>query len=334
MITYREAGVDIDKGNRFASRIAELLSGLVPDGVLSSIGGFSGLVEIGDTPFVLSATTDGVGTKLLVAQMANRHDTVGIDLVAMNVNDILATGSKPRFFLDYIAYSVLDDGVLEEIVSGIVSGLKEAKAYLLGGETAQMPGMYAEGHYDLAGFCMGLSRRDELFDGEIMEGDAVVGIASSGFHSNGYSLLRKIFFDRGGYTIDTLFEGQPLGELLLEPTLIYVDAVERIRDFVHAAAHITGGGMYENIARILPEDKRVIIEKSRLPANSSIYRAVQELGGIDEDEMYRVFNMGVGFVVVVRENDSSEVVERINDAGFTAGVIGYVESGKKGVEIV
>ncbi len=333
MITYKDAGVDIDKGNKLVETIRKLASSLNGRGVISSIGAFSGLVELADGNFVLSATTDGVGTKLIVAQMADKHDTVGIDLVAMNVNDIVATGSRPLFFLDYIAYSKLEDEVLRQIVEGIVEGLRQSSAYLLGGETAQMPDMYPDGAYDLAGFCVGLSRKDEIFDGDLLRGDTVIGVYSSGFHSNGYSLLRKLFFDLGGYTLDSLIEGQTLGEILLKPTVIYVRAVEAVRNYVHAAAHITGGGLLENVPRVLPEDKMVVIERRKLP-QMPVFELVRDLGKLDENQMYRTFNMGVGFVLIVRNEDSERVVQLLRDSGYGASVIGFVEEDKRGVSFV
>ena len=332
MIDYKSAGVDIDKGNRFAEKIKELVKILPKDGIVSSIGGFSSLFELSrfgcDT--VLSSATDGVGTKLKVAQMAGIHDTVGIDLVAMNVNDIITSGTMPLFFLDYIAYSDLEDNVLVDIVKGIVDGLKESNCALVGGETAQMPSMYEKGEYDLAGFCVGIGKKEELLPKGLENGMAILGFESSGFHSNGYSLLRKLFFEIGGYKIDSLVLGTSVAEILLKPTRIYVKLFEKIKPFVKAAVHITGGGFYDNIPRVLNGKFDAVIEKNSLP-KMDIFEFVKDLGKIDEYEMYRTFNMGIGFVVIVDEKD----IKKIEDvAGEKFYRIGYITNGKGEVKIV
>ncbi len=335
MITYKDAGVDIDKGEKFVETVKRLAQNLPKEHIISSIGGFSAMFSLENfgADLVLSSTTDGVGTKLLIAQMANKHDTVGIDLVAMNVNDIITNGTMPVFFLDYISYSDVNDEVLNAIISGIAEGLKESKATLVGGETAQMPDMYKKGEYDLAGFCVGIARKDELIQTVIEQGDVVVGISSNGFHSNGYSLLRKLFFDVAGYKLDTHIEGETLCELLLKPTNIYVNVFSQIKQFIKAAAHITGGGFYGNIPRILGDKFDVIIEKQTLP-EINIFKLVQDIGGLSEKEMYRTFNMGVGFVIIVDDKDKIRIMKKIKDAGFTAYLMGYVQNGEGRVEIV
>ncbi len=335
MITYKDAGVDIDKGEKFVETVKRLAQNLPKEHIISSIGGFSAMFSLENfgADLVLSSTTDGVGTKLLIAQMANKHDTVGIDLVAMNVNDIITNGTMPVFFLDYISYSDVNDEVLNAIISGIAEGLKESKAALVGGETAQMPDMYKKGEYDLAGFCVGIARKDELIQTVIEQGDVVVGISSNGFHSNGYSLLRKLFFDVAGYKLDTQIEGETLCELLLKPTNIYVNVFSQIKQFIKAAAHITGGGFYGNIPRILGDKLDVIIEKQTLP-EINIFKLVQDIGGLSEKEMYRTFNMGVGFVIIVDDKDKIRVMKKIKDAGYTAYLMGYVQNGEGRVEIV
>ncbi len=336
MITYKDSGVDIDKGNRLVDRIKELTKDLSKDGIVSSIGGFSALfsLEHFGSDLILSSATDGVGTKLIVAQMADKHDTVGIDLVAMNVNDVITSGTVPIFFLDYIAYSKLEDSVLSDIVKGIVDGLKMSNASLIGGETAQMPDIYKDGEYDLAGFCVGIAKPEDLIKNDISENDVVIGISSNGFHSNGYSLLRKLFFDVAGYKIDSMLENKKtVAEVLLEPTNIYVSVFKKLKQYTKAAVHITGGGFYENIPRVLSNKFDVIIEKNSLPS-VDIFKIAQDIGKIPDDEMYRTFNMGVGFVVVIDEKDKDVVTEIIDNNGFESYVMGYVKNGSGSVEIV
>ena len=335
MITYKDSGVDIDKGNRFAQKIKDLVAVLPKKGVVDSIGGFSGIVDssVFGENLLLALSTDGVGTKIDIAIKAKKHDTIGIDLVAMNVNDIIASGAIPAFFLDYIAYSDLSDGVLEDIMKGIVNGLKQASAALVGGETAQMPDIYKKGYYDLAGFCVGVLKKEELLPRVLNEGLVLIGFASSGFHSNGYSLLRKLFFEKNNYSLDSIVAGKPLGEILLKPTTIYVSLFKKIRQYVFAAAHITGGGFYDNINRVLGKKFDAVIEKDRLP-EVDIFKVVQKLGGISDKEMYRTFNMGVGFVVAVDEKDKTAVIDISKEEGIDALEIGYIAKGKGEVNIV
>ncbi len=332
---YLTAGVDIEKGNRLVSRIKELISGLPSKGVISSIGSFGALVGLRDfgCDLVLSSSTDGVGTKLLVAQMAGIHNTVGIDLVAMNVNDIITTGTEPLFFLDYISYSDVDDHVLEAIVEGIVEGLRQASCALVGGETAQMPGMYEKGVYDLSGFCVGLGNGKDILPKDFVDSPVLVGFASSGFHSNGYSLLRKVFFEIGRYNLDSEICGRPLGEILLKPTRIYVELFKKIKSKVLAAVHITGGGFYENIPRVLSNRWDAVIEKSKIPSKD-IFTFVKDLGKIDDNEMFKTFNMGIGLIVVCKERDASELLKIAKDIGIDAYKIGYLEKGEGSVKIV
>ncbi len=335
MVTYKDSGVDIDKGNRLVDKIKEFTKTLPADNIISSIGGFSALYSLANfgSNLVLSAATDGVGTKLMIAQMADKHDTVGIDLVAMNVNDIITTGTKPVFFLDYISYSSLKDKVLSDIIKGIVSGLKQSSTALIGGETAQMPDMYENGEYDLAGFCIGIAQEKELIKNRVKQGDILIGISSSGFHSNGYSLLRRLFFDVAGYSLGKLIDGVTLSEILLRPTNIYVNTFDEMRPFVKAAVHITGGGFYENIPRVLPAGLRAVIEKKVLP-EINIFKIVQEIGSISNKEMYRTFNMGIGFIVIIDEKDKEYVKNIVKKNGFNPYVIGYIEKGEGGVNIV
>ncbi len=335
MITYKQSGVDIDKGNRLVNKIKDFTKALPKENIISSIGGFSALYSLKNfgSDLVLSSATDGVGTKLIVAQMAGIHNSVGIDLVAMNVNDIITTGSNPAFFLDYIAYSELEDRVLSEIVEGIVEGLKLSNASLIGGETAQMPDIYKNGEYDLAGFCVGIAKPDDLIKNDISDGNVVIGISSSGFHSNGYSLLRKLFFDVAEYNLDSLVNGETLAEVLLRPTNIYVNVFNKIKPFVKAAVHITGGGFYENIPRVLSGKFDVIIEKKALP-EIDIFKLVQDIGKLNEFEMYRTFNMGVGFVVIAEERNSKDIMNAVEKSNLKPYLIGYVKKGKGSVKIV
>lgn len=335
MITYKQSGVDIDKGNRLVNKIKEFAKALPKENIVSSIGGFSALYSLKSfgSDLILSSATDGVGTKLIVAQMADMHNSVGIDLVAMNVNDIITTGSSPAFFLDYIAYSELEDRVLNEIIEGIVNGLKLSNASLIGGETAQMPDIYNNGEYDLAGFCVGIAKPDELIKNDISDGNIVIGISSSGFHSNGYSLLRKLFFDVAEYSLDSLIGKETLAEVLLRPTNIYVNVFNKIKPFVKAAVHITGGGFYENIPRVLSGKFDVIIEKKALP-ETDIFKLVQDIGKLSEFEMYRTFNMGVGFVVITEAKNGENVMDAVRKSNLKPYLIGYVKRGRGSVKIV
>ena len=330
---YAEAGVDIDAGNRFVELIKPLVSKTFKPGVITDIGSFAGLFSLNVQHIrnpVLVASTDGVGTKLKIAFMLDKHDTVGIDLVAMSVNDIMVQGATPLFMLDYIAMGKLDTEKAVQIVKGIVAGCEEAECSLIGGETAEMPEFYSEGEYDLAGFVVGLADNDQLMDGsEIAVGHQLIGIASSGLHSNGYSLVRKIFFDQLRMSVHDHIEefGRTLGEELLEPTRIYNRAIKNTRrDFrIFGIAHITGGGLTDNLPRILPKQCKVVVNRSRWPL-PSIFRYLQKAGELSSEEMMRTFNNGLGLVLVVSEEDTDEVLLRLKAMGETAYHVGWVEA--------
>ncbi|MBW1702402.1 MAG: phosphoribosylformylglycinamidine cyclo-ligase [Deltaproteobacteria bacterium] len=330
---YAEAGVDIDAGNRLVELLKPIVSKTFKRGVISEIGGFAGLFSLSLENIrnpVLVSSTDGVGTKLRIAFMLDKHDTVGIDLVAMCVNDILVQGANPLFFLDYISMGKLEVNKAQEIVKGIAEGCQEAGCSLLGGETAEMPGFYAEGEYDLAGFVVGIAENEDLLDGsEIAVGHQLIGIASSGLHSNGYSLVRKIFFEGLKMSVDDYVEdfGRTLGEELLEPTRIYARAIGNLsRDFrICGISHITGGGLVDNLPRIIPKACKTVIRRSSWPV-PPVFSFIQKAGQISDQEMMRTFNNGLGMVIVVNEEENNEVLSRLNAMGETAFYIGSVES--------
>ena len=330
-VTYKDAGVDIDAGNRFVQMIKPLVKATTRPEVLTDIGGFGGLFSLNSDKYkkpTLVASTDGVGTKLKIAFMADKHDTVGIDLVAMCVNDIVVQGAEPLFFLDYLATGKLSPEKAVEIVKGISEGCVQAGCALIGGETAEMPGMYGDGEYDLAGFTVGVVDNDRIIDGSsITVGDKLIGLASSGLHSNGYSLARKVCFERLGLSIDSFVPelGKPLGEALLTPTRIYVKAIlNLLRDFqIKGMAHITGGGLLENIPRVLPRHCRALIHKNswEIPA---IFQLLREGGNIDEIEMHRTFNNGIGMVLIVPEREVEDIMVRLSGLKETAYIIGEI----------
>ena len=330
---YAEAGVDIDAGNRLVELLKPIVTRTFKPGVITDIGGFAGLLSLNVEDIknpVLVASTDGVGTKLSIAFMLDKRDTVGIDLVAMYVNDIMVQGATPLFLLDYISMGKLDLNKAQCIVKGIVAGCLEANCSLIGGETAEMPGFYAEGEYDLAGFVVGLAENEELLDGsEIAVGHRLIGIGSSGLHSNGYSLVRKIFFEGLKMSVEDYVEdfGRTLGEELLEPTRIYARAISYLRrDFrVYGISHITGGGLIDNIPRMLPKPCKAVIDRSSW-STPPIFTYLQEAGHISEREMMRTFNNGLGLVIVVSEEETGEVLLRLKAMGETAYCIGLVES--------
>lgn len=336
MMKYEDAGVNISKADAFVEKIKSLAQGTLNDFVLEGIGPFASLVELkGYKNPVLVSGTDGVGTKLKIAFMMNKHDTVGIDLVAMCVNDVITTGAKPLFFLDYFACGKLDETIGVDVIKGIAQGCTMAKCALVGGETAEMPSFYPEGEYDLAGFCVGVAEKDELFNPETVSvGDAVIGLASSGLHSNGYSLVRKILFEQHHYNVsDDLPElGKTLGEELLTPTLIYVCAFDQLEGLpIKAAAHITGGGLLENLPRVLPEGTSVKLYKDSWTV-PPIFTLLQKLGEVEMVEMYRTFNMGIGMVLIIPQQHASEAVNRINAvADYKAQIIGEVVPGNRQV---
>ncbi|MGQ9511947.1 phosphoribosylformylglycinamidine cyclo-ligase [Thermodesulfitimonas sp.] len=336
-LTYAQAGVDIDAANRAVSLLKEIVRRTFRPEVLTDIGGFSGLCTIPAKyrEPVLVAGTDGVGTKLKVAFMSRKHDTVGIDAVAMCVNDILVTGAEPLFFLDYLAVGRLDPDEVAAIVAGVAEGCRRAGCALIGGETAEMPGFYAPGEYDLAGFAVGVVERRRIVDGRRIEpGDRVIGLPSSGLHANGFSLARKVFFELLGYTVRSYVPalGRTVGEELLTPTRIYVPVVLPLleRFDIRGMAHITGGGLTENIPRVLPPGLGVVLEPASWPV-PPVFRFIQEHGGVAAAEMFRTFNMGVGYVLIVPPGEAAGLVEALAAQGEQAWVIGWVESGVSGV---
>jgi phosphoribosylformylglycinamidine cyclo-ligase len=335
-ITYADAGVDIDKGNKFVKTIKKLAAQTSRPGVMGEIGGFGGLfslnVEKMQNP-VLVSSTDGVGTKLKIAFLMDKHDTVGIDLVAMCVNDIAVQGAKPLFFLDYLAVGTLNPHTATEIIKGIAEGCIQAKCALIGGETAEMPGIYQAGEYDLAGFTVGIVDNDDIVDGsEIHVGNQLIGIASSGLHSNGYSLARKICFDVMKLKVDAYMPdfGQTLGEELLTPTKIYAETIRGlIKDLpILGLAHITGGGIVENVVRIIPNACRVILKKGswEIPP---VFTFLKENGNISGKEMVRTFNNGIGLIAVVPEKAVTEVMQRLSAMDEKAFIIGEIGERKK-----
>jgi len=330
-LTYADAGVDIDKADRFVDRIKEMAKSTFNSRVIGGIGGFGGLYSLNlqnlSNP-VLVSSTDGVGTKLKIAFMSGKHDTVGIDLVAMCVNDIIVQGANPLFFLDYLATGALDPKIAVAVLEGVVQGCQEARCVLLGGETAEMPGFYPPNEYDLAGFAVGIVDNRKIIDGsEIAVGDKLVGIASSGLHSNGFSLVRKLCFELMNLNLeDSIPElGQTLGEALLTPTRIYVKTVQAlIKDTpIHGLAHITGGGIIGNVPRILPEACGVLLypESWETP---SIFAFLQKAGEIPEEEMRRTFNNGIGMVAVLPEEALPDALVRLNGLNEKSFVIGEV----------
>jgi phosphoribosylformylglycinamidine cyclo-ligase len=326
-LSYAASGVDIDAGDALVERIKPYAKRTLRPEVLAGIGGFGALVEIGKRyrEPVLVASTDGVGTKLKLAFALDRHDTVGIDLVAMSVNDILVQGAEPLFFLDYFATGKLDVDVAEAVVRGIAAGCEQAGCALIGGETAEMPGMYAAGEYDLAGFAVGVIEKAAIADPRaIAAGDAVLGLASSGAHSNGFSLIRRIVDDAGA-DLQMPFDGRTLGDALLEPTRIYVKPVlQLLREVpVKGMAHITGGGLVENVPRTLPDGVQARLERAAWE-RPAIFDWLQRKGGVADDEMFRVFNCGIGMAIVVAPNDAARALSLLAAAGQPACAIGTV----------
>ena len=328
-LTYRDAGVDIDAGDRLVENIKPFARKTLRKGVLAGIGGFGALFEIARNRYrepVLVAGTDGVGTKLKLAFELGRHAGIGIDLVAMSVNDILTHGAEPLFFLDYYACGKLDVAAATEVIKGIARGCEQAGCALIGGETAEMPGMYPTGEYDLAGFAVGIVEKSRIIDGTgIAEGDAVLGLASSGAHSNGYSLIRKIIAVTG-VDLSADFHGRTLADAILEPTRIYVKPVLKLAKAVtiKGLAHITGGGLVDNVPRILPERLAARIERAAWPM-PPLFQWLKERGNVADAELYRVFNCGIGMVVVVRASDAGRALKALKAAGETAWPIGRIE---------
>lgn len=339
-VTYKDSGVDIEKGNTFVQMIKPLVESTFRPEVLTKIGGFAGCVSLNLERYkrpILVSSTDGVGTKLKIAFMMDRHDTVGIDLVAMCVNDIIVSGAKPIFMLDYLATSKLDVNKAKIVVEGIVKGCMEAECSLIGGETAEMPGFYKEGEYDLAGFAVGIVEDNQLIDGsEITVGDQLIGLASSGLHSNGYSLVRKVLLEHHRMNLSERVEeiGEVLGEELLRPTKIYVKTVlNLIRDFrIGGIAHITGGGLTENIPRVLPKGCKAVIHRGSWDI-PPIFTFIKEKGTITDEEMFRTFNNGIGMVLIAKAKEADEIIGRLNSMGEKAFIIGEIVKTEKEKEI-
>ena len=341
MLTYKQSGVDIDEGNRAVDLIKGKIKSTYDNNVIGDLGNFSGLYSlkefVGMEEPVLLSSTDGVGTKLRLAQMMDKHDTVGIDLVAMCVNDLICQGAKPLFFLDYIATGKLVAENIDQIVGGIVDGCKMAGCALIGGETAEMPGFYPVDEYDLAGFAVGVVDKKDLITGENLNtGDVLIGMASSGVHSNGFSLVRKVF-EMTRESLATYYDelGTTLGEALIAPTRIYVKALKSIRDAgvrIHACSHITGGGFYENIPRMLKEGTHAVVERDSYPV-LPIFKLLAKKGNIEEKMMYNTFNMGLGMVLAVAPEDVDKTMEAIRKEGDTPYVVGRIEAGEKGVTL-
>lgn len=337
-LSYRDAGVDIEAGNALVDRIKPHAAKTRRPGVMAGLGGFGSLFELPVDKYkqpVLVSGTDGVGTKLRLAIESGIHNTIGIDLVAMCVNDIAVLGAEPLFFLDYYATGKLDVDIAESVVSGIAEGCLQAGAALVGGETAEMPSMYEEGDYDLAGFCVGVVEKEAVIDGsKVAAGDKLIGLAASGPHSNGYSLIRKIL-EHSGQSLKTEFDGATLGEKLLAPTKIYVKSLLQLNEKVsiHALSHITGGGLLENIPRVLPEGVKAVIDSGSWQ-RPAVFDWLQDNGNVTDKEMYRTFNNGIGMVIVVAENDVSEALAVLNSAGEQASLIGQIETANAADEIV
>lgn len=332
-MTYKNAGVDIEAGNRFVDMIKPLVKSTTRPEVLTEIGGFGGLFSLSTHKYkspVLVSSTDGVGTKLKLAFQLDRHDTVGIDLVAMCVNDIIVQGAEPLFFLDYLGTGKLSPEKAAEVVSGIADGCRQAGCALIGGETAEMPGFYSDGEYDLAGFTVGVVDRDAIIDGSTIQvGEALIGVASNGLHSNGFSLARKIVDERlGGDLAAVLPElGESLGDALLRPTRIYVKSIlNLLRDFeIHGMAHITGGGLLENVPRVLPRHCKAVIHKDAWP-KLPLFELLREAGNLEEKELYRTFNYGIGMVLVVPKTSAEDIISRLHGLKEKAYLIGEIAS--------
>ena len=325
-ISYKDSGVDIDAGNSLVEKIKPVVKETFNENVVGGIGSFAGAFRLpgGYKKPVLLSATDGVGTKLKLAIDSGKFDTVGIDLVAMCVNDLICNFGEPLFFLDYYATAKLDVNTAAEVIKGIAAGCKEAECSLIGGETAEMPGMYNKGDFDLAGFAVGIAEEDEL-NPKVKEGDILIALPSSGIHSNGFSLVRKLFFDKLEMTFDDKIDNKKLIDILLTPTRIYVKDFKKLKPYINALAHITGGGIVENLPRVLPENLEAVVYKEKikiLPVFEFMSRYV------DEEEMFRTFNMGVGMILAV----SAENVENVlkNSDGY---IIGEIKKGKKGVNL-
>ena len=323
-VSYKDAGVDIDAGNQFVENIKPLVKSTFDSNVIGGIGSFAGAYEMptGYKKPVILGATDGVGTKLKLAIDSGKYDTVGIDLVAMCVNDLICNFGTPLFFLDYYATSKLDIEASTAVVKGIAEGCIESECSLIGGETAEMPGMYNGKDFDLAGFSVGIAEKDEMNRLEhVQAGDVLVALPSSGIHSNGYSLVRKLFFDKLDYKFDTIVDGKPLIDILLTPTKLYVKTFKKLKSKINALAHITGGGIVENLPRVLPENMQAVVYKDKIKTLPIFDIMAQH---VEESEMYRTFNMGVGMILVVSPQNVDDVLS--SSDGY---VIGELKEGKK-----
>lgn len=332
---YKNAGVDIEAGYEAVKRMKIHVERTKRAGVMGALGGFGGMFDLSELPYkkpVLVSGTDGVGTKLKLAFLMDKHDTIGVDAVAMCVNDVLAQGAEPLFFLDYLAVGKADPVKIESIVKGVADGCEQSGSALVGGETAEMPGLYTEEEYDIAGFSVGVVEKDEIVTGNsIKEGHLLIGLSSSGIHSNGYSLVRKVLLEDAGLDLHQTYEPfkRPLGEELLEPTKIYVKPVlKQVKaGKVDGMAHVTGGGFIENLPRMLPEGLGVEIDNGSWPV-PPIFSFIQEKGQLKAEEMFNVFNMGIGFVLAVKEDDLVDVIRELEQDGEKAFLIGRVQKGE------
>lgn len=328
-ISYKESGVDIDAGAKLVEEIKPFVKKTFNENVIGSLGGFAGAFKLpsGYKNPVLFGATDGVGTKLKLAIEAKKYDTVGIDLVAMCVNDLICSFAEPIFFLDYYATGKLDVDAAKDVIKGIANGCVEAECALIGGETAEMPGMYSNEDFDLAGFAVGIAEEDEVNrDRGVKAGDVLIALKSSGIHSNGYSLVRRLFFEELKWHLHSDFNGKPLIDVLLEPTKIYVKTFKKVKDKIKALAHITGGGIVENLPRVLPDNVRAVIRKNHIEP-LEIFEFISKY--VDEEEMFRTFNMGVGMILVVDEENVKDVMKL--SGGY---IIGELTEGEKGIDII
>jgi len=337
-LTYKHAGVDIDAGNKLVELIKPAIKSTHRQGVLSSIGGFGGLFAIEPKDYkqpILVSGTDGVGTKLRIAQQLQQHSTIGIDLVAMCVNDVIVQGAEPLFFLDYFATGKLTVEEAQAVIEGIAHGCQQANAALIGGETAEMPGMYEDGEYDLAGFCVGIVDRDNLIDGgKISNGDVIIGLSSSGIHSNGFSLVNKII-EASNVSLEDRFGEQTLGEALLTPTVIYTNIVLTLIQnlTVHGLCHITGGGLIDNVPRIIPDGLSAHVNTQSWN-RPEIFNWLQKTGNIEDAEMYRVFNSGIGMLVILPKEQADDVLKLCNQHSQSASIIGEIKNSNSENKIV
>ncbi len=336
-LSYRDAGVDIDAGNNLIEHIKPLAAATKRPGVMAGLGGFGALFELPLDRYkepVLVSGTDGVGTKLKLAMDLNKHDTIGIDLVAMCVNDLIVQGAEPLFFLDYYATGKLNVAAATDVVAGIAEGCKQSNAALIGGETAEMPGMYQAEDYDLAGFCVGVVEKSKIIDGtKVKQGDVLLGLPSSGPHSNGYSLIRKVI-EVSGADLSESFDGATLGERLLAPTTIYIKPLLALLEKVdvHAMSHITGGGLLENIPRVMPDNACAVIDKTSWQ-RPAVFDWLQEKGNIEDTEMYRTFNNGLGMVLILDESVADKAVDILKQNQINAVRIGHIEAKENDIAV-